>query len=238
MSKMVGLSRAIKTEWLSKTVELVTQTSDEQVIKDSLNEYLSFEIQSPINIRKTREILMNIWLRPSNTSAEIWSEAIKAYQHDKGNRLALNWVMILLAYPVFLDVCNLIGKISSIQNTFTTAWLKEKILEHWGERTTLYHSSDKILQTIKFLGAIENVKVGTYRICPTRLTDTVTLKVMIMALLKLDKKAYYEVMALSSMPLFFPFHYDVSLEWLHNAEVFKISSFGGKIVISAKEDCL
>ena len=235
MAKMVGLSRAIKTEWLSKTVELVSQTTDEQKIKDSLNEYLSFEIQSPTNLRKTREILINIWFRPSITATDIWNEAIKAYQHDKSSKLAINWAMILLAYPVFFDVCNMIGKISAIQDSFTTAWLKEKLLEHWGERQTLNYSSDKILQTLKFMGAIENLKVGTYKICSTQITDTATLSVMIMALLELNKKAYYEVTELSRMPLFFPFDYNVSLEWLHNVEIFRISNFGGKLVVSSKE---
>ena len=235
MSKMIGLSRAIKTEWLTKTVELVAQISDEQELKEKLNEYLSFEIKSPTNLRKTREILLNIWLRPSTESTVIWREAIKAYQHDKNNRLALNWAMILLAYPVFSEVCTLIGKISMIQDTFTTAWLKEKMFELWGERTTLYYSSDKILQTLKYLGAIDNVKIGTYKICSMQITDAATLKVMIMALLQLDNKAYYEVAALSGVPLFCPFKYDITLEWLYNTPEINISSFGGKMVVSAKE---
>ena len=57
MAKMVGLSRNLKLQWLNKVVELVLEGHTEQEIKDQLNEYLSFEIESPINIRKTREIL-------------------------------------------------------------------------------------------------------------------------------------------------------------------------------------
>ena len=53
MAKMVGLSRNLKLQWLNKVAELVWRTS-EQEIKEQLNEYLSFEIESPTNIRKTR----------------------------------------------------------------------------------------------------------------------------------------------------------------------------------------
>ena len=235
MSKMVGLSRAIKQEWLDKTVELISQIKNEQEIKEKLDEYLSFEIKSPTNLRKTREILLNIWFRSSVTSATIWNEAVTALEKDTANRLAINWSMILFSYPVFFDVCDLIGKINMMQDTFTTSWLKEKLLSIWGGRTTLYHSTDKILQTLKNLGAIENVKMGTYRICKYQLTDNDTLKVMLMVLLALNKKAYYEVPELSRIPMFFPFDYDVTLEWLQNKKGLHIGNFGGKIVISAEE---
>jgi len=235
MSKMIGLSRAIKMEWLTKTVELVSESTNEQEIKEKLNEYLSFEIKSPTNCRKTREILFNIWLKPQTTAPDIWNEAVKAYRHEKSNKLALNWAMILIAYPVFSEVCGLIGKISRVQDTFTTAWLRDKLFSLWGERTTLFHSSDKILQTLKNLGAIENTKIGTYKICFSQIKDTDTVKIIIMALLLLNKKAYYEISELSNSPLFFPFNYDVSLEWLYNTKDINIGNFGGKKVIMCKE---
>ena len=63
MAKKVGLSRSIKLEWLNKVADLVVEGKSEQEIKNELNEYLSFEIKSPTNLRKTREILMYIWLK-------------------------------------------------------------------------------------------------------------------------------------------------------------------------------
>ena len=55
MAKIVGLSRNLKLQWLNKVVELASSNLTEQEIKDQLNEYLSFEISSPTNLRKTRE---------------------------------------------------------------------------------------------------------------------------------------------------------------------------------------
>ena len=60
MAKMIGLSRNLKLQWLNKVVELVLEGLPEPEIKEQLNEYLKFEIVSAINVRKTREILMNI----------------------------------------------------------------------------------------------------------------------------------------------------------------------------------
>ena len=66
MSKIIGMSRNINLEWLNKVADLYITGKAEDEIKDELNEYLSFEIKSPTNLRKTREILMNIWARDRN----------------------------------------------------------------------------------------------------------------------------------------------------------------------------
>jgi hypothetical protein len=233
MAKMIGLSRSIKLEWLNKTVELVLESKDETQIKYELNEYLSFEIKSPIILRKTREILTNIWVRTPNDLSIIKQLALEAYKDEKSNKLALHWSMMLITYPVFCDVCALIGKLTNIQDTFTTSWLKEKLFEMWGERTTLFHSSDKILQTLKLFGAIENEKVGVYHIKKHPITDVKTIQVLLLAILHLRERAYYEIAELSSLPQAFPFEYNVSYELLHGSNLFTLSNFGGKIVLTA-----
>ena len=233
MEKIVGLSRAIKQEWLDKTVELVLNGDDESTIKEMLNEYLSFEIGSPTNLRKTREILMNVWVKSAVAVPHIHKEAIHAYRNERSDKVALCWSMLLLTYPIFSDVCCIIGKINEIQDTFTTAWLKEKLNDIWGERSTLFHSTDKLLQTLKHLKVIENTKVGVYQIKQRTVTDEATIRVLLMSLLALKKKAYYEISELSRISLFFPFVYDVSHEWLHNSPEFSLDSFGGKMVLSA-----
>lgn len=233
MAKMIGLSRSIKLEWLNKTAELVLEGKTETQIKDELNEYLSFEIKSPTVLRKTREILMNIWVRTPEELSTLKQLALGAYKDDKSNKLALHWSMMLVAYPVFCDVCALIGKLTNIQDTFAASWLKEKLFEMWGERTTLLHSSGKILQTLKLIGAIKNEKVGVYRINKYPVTDVKTIQVLLMAILNLKEKAYYEVAELSSVPQVFPFAYTVSREWLHNSDLFTLNNFGGKIVLTA-----
>ena len=111
MSKMVGMSRMIKPEWLDKTAEYVMQGDDAASIKEKLNDYLSFEINSPTNLRKTREILLNVWVRSKDVHPDIHKIAIDAYRSERTNKMALNWAMILLAYPVFGDVACRIGKL-------------------------------------------------------------------------------------------------------------------------------
>ena len=235
MEKKVGLSRVIKPHWLDKTVEFLLQGEDEVSIKEKLNDYLSFEIHSATNLRKTREILLNVWVKPKKNAPVIHQLALDAYKSDKTDKTALNWAMILLAYPVFYDVTCRIGKIGMIQDTFTSAWLKEKLTETWGDRTTLFYSCEKILQTLKELGVIEAQKPGVFEIKKRRINDETTISVLLLSLLALNRQAYYEVLDIANNPSFFPFEFTVALDWLHRSQLFNLNTFGGKMVLSGAE---
>lgn len=126
MAKMVGLSRAIKIEWLNKVVSLVNEGMAPENIKDALNDYIGFEISSPDNIRKSRDILMNLWVYPFEDEKAnlIRKQALEAIKNGNEDKLAMHWCMLLLYYPVFVDVTGMIGKLSSMQDSFSLAWLK------------------------------------------------------------------------------------------------------------------
>ena len=83
MAKMVGLSRKLRLPWLKYTVDLVATGMEESEIKDKINEYLSFEIQSPTVLRKTREILMNIWVYENQYTLDLKDEAIRLPEDKK-----------------------------------------------------------------------------------------------------------------------------------------------------------
>jgi hypothetical protein len=234
MAKMVGLSRPIKLEWLNKTVELIKQGKSASEIKEELHEYLSFEISSPTNLRKTREILMTIWVKTPDDYKEIKKLALEIHNNNQGNNLVIHWCMILLTYPVFSDVTALIGKLTDIQETFTTSWLKQKLFDFWGERTTLLHSIDKILQTLKFIGGIENIKKGEYKINTYDIHGEAIKSLIVLTVLSLNRKSYYEVSELSHIPQMFPFIYGISHEMLHSSNLFVLNNFGGRVVVTTE----
>lgn len=59
---MVGFTRIIRLSWLNKTLELAAEGLDASQMRDELEKYLSFEIKSDTNRRKTREILLLPWV--------------------------------------------------------------------------------------------------------------------------------------------------------------------------------
>ena len=56
---------------------------------------------------------------------------------------------------------------------------------------------------------------------------------IVLTIISLKSKAYYEISELSEIPQMFPFNYSIPHELLHNSEIFTLSNFGGKIVLTA-----
>lgn len=235
MAKMVGLSRNLKLQWLNKVVELVLEGHTKQEIKDQLNEYLSFEIKSPTNIRKTREILMNIWVYDNELSNKIKTpalELIKAYpEYD----LVIHWCMMLAAYPVFVDMCKLIGKMSEFQDEITLAQLKQKLFDEWGERTTLYHSIDKLIATLKAIDVLKCDRPGKYYINKHRVLNGKIVSFMVYTMMLVDDGGYYSFIEANSSTYLFPFDYKLEKEILLEDTRFSMNNFGNELSISLGE---
>ena len=220
MAKMVGLSRNLKLQWLNKTVELASSDLTEQEIKEQLNEYLSFEISSPTNLRKTREILMNIWV----------------YENDVNNKLrdeAISIVRDMPEYaPVFVDMCKLIGRLSEFQDEITLSQLKQKLYDEWGERTTLYHSIDKLISTLKELSVLQCDKPGKYKIVKHFVGNSRVSAFMVYAMMLVDDSGYYPFAELGGTVYFYPFEYQVEKEILLTYNRFSMNNFGGELSVS------
>lgn len=91
MSKAVVLARPIKPEWLDRTVEMLSETRNEDEIRQGMNEYLSHFIKSSINVRKTREILMDIWVEVSSGNSEFRERALEVFKEcSKSERTAIH----------------------------------------------------------------------------------------------------------------------------------------------------
>lgn len=234
MAKMVGLSRNLKLPWLNEVVRLYAEGLDENQIKEQLNEYLSFEIGSPTVLRKTREILMNIWVYENGYTGALRDEALRLIQKDLDYAIPVHWVMMLAAYPVFQDMCRLIGKIGEFEETITTKQIKQKLFDEWGERSTLYHSIDKLIATLKAMDVLESKKVGIYSIKKHQLYKTEIVNFLLFAMMKIDDAGYYPLLNLENSLYLFPFEYKVSKENIMEDDRFTTGTFGGVLSVALK----
>lgn len=232
MAKMVGLSRNLKLQWLNKVVELVLEGLNENEIKEKLNEYLSFEIESPINIRKTREILMNIWVYENDYSNKIKPTALKLIHSYPEYSMPIHWCMLLAAYPVFVDMCRLIGKMTDFQDEITLAQLKQKLFDEWGERVTLYHSIDKLMSTLKAMGALSCEKPGKYYVNKHRINNSKVVSFMVYTMMLVDNSGYYTFGEINCSAYLYPFEYRMEKEALLEDSRFSMNHFGGELSIS------
>ena len=235
MAKMVGLSRNLKLQWLNKTVELVLEDLKDVEIKEQLNEYLSFEIESPTNIRKTREILMNIWVYENDYTDKIKETALNLIRRYPEYSMPIHWCMMLAAYPVFDDMCKLIGKMAEFQEEITLAQLKQKLFDEWGERTTLYHSIDKLMATLKALEALSCQKPGKYHVNTHKINNSEVVSFMVYAMMLVDDRGYYTFTEINSSTYLFPFAYKLEKETLFEDSRFAMNNIGGELSISLND---
>ena len=232
MAKMVGLSRIIKLPWLNKASQLYQEHLSQAEYKVQMDEYLSFEIESSENRRKTRDILMNVWFYDNDPFiTDLRKSAVTLLEKYPEEAVPIHWCLLLLAYPVMVATSKLMGRLFEFSDTVTTKQVKQKMFDEWGERATLTKATEKIVATMKELGVISNVKVGTYAIQKHKIKADKVTTMVIQTALKTEDKGYCSFGELTDFGVMFPFEYSVSKEQFLEDDRFTVTNFGGELTI-------
>ncbi len=235
MAKMVGMNVVVKEGWTKKAIALLSENLTEEEYKAALNEHLSFEIDSAINLRKAREILMRVWYRDTEGVEKLQKEgrdlAIKYPDH----LAAINWCMTALVFPAFADIARLMGKMFEFQDEITTTQIKQKMFDEWGETGTLQTVVAKIIGTMREIGGIKSEKTGRQEAATIEVKDEEVVSFMIRVAMTLDGSSYYAFSSLTDFPFLFPFQYRVSKEMLMADDRFVLSTFDSTLSVALKE---
>ncbi len=235
MAKMVGLNVIVKQGWTKKAVALLDENLSEEQYKAALNEYLSFEIDSAINLRKAREILMRVWYRDTDGVEKLQAEGRALAIKYPDELTAINWCMTALVFPAFADIAKLMGKMFEFQDVITTAQIKQKTFDEWGETGTLETVIAKIVSTMRETGAITSERSGRQEPASIQVNNEEVVSFMLRVAMTLDGSSYYPFSALAEFPYLFPFKYQVSKEMLMQDDRFVLSTFGSALSVSLKE---
>ena len=235
MAKMVGMNVVVKEGWTKKAIALLSENLTEEEYKAALNEHLSFEIDSAINLRKAREILMRVWYRDTEGVEKLQKEgrdlAIKYPDH----LAAINWCMTALVFPAFADIARLMGKMFEFQDEITTTQIKQKMFDEWGETGTLQTVVAKIIGTMREIGGIKSEKTGRQEAAAIEVKDEEVVSFMIRVAMTLDGSSYYAFSSLTDFPFLFPLQYRVSKEMLMADDRFVLSTFDSTLSVALKE---
>ena len=235
MAEEVGFARNINIEWLNAVAECKLRGDTREEAADKLNALIGESIKSKDNIRKTRTILLRIWYDADDVATGVAEQEFR--NADAAGKLAIHWAMILMEYPVFADLCNVIGHMFDLRDEISTALIQEKMYEKWGERGTLLHSISKNIQTLKDIGAMKPCnKAGLYTYEKYTLTSGRVGALLIYAALKVLNKKYMGWFGLSECSLLYPF----SFENLTEADVaaydfLELNRFDGNMVFCVSE---
>lgn len=235
MAKTVGYACSIKLSWLKRAYDMLEENYDDESFKNELNHYLAFEIDSPTRLRKTREILMNIWYYENESISEIRNEACSLIKKYPEQFVAVSLCLIYIAYPVVADICKYMGRLFETHDEITNAMLKQKLYDTWGERGTLETTARRVTLTLKELGIISETKRTRYCLIKSELTNNDVISFILSVAMRIDNGSYYSFSELGEFDVLFPFEFIVSKEHILTDKNFMTTHFAGEMTISLRE---
>lgn len=234
MAKMVGLNVSLKMGWMKKAVDLLNQGLIEEEYRNVLKEHLSFEIDSPTNLRKAKDNLTFIWYKDSEDFADLQREGRQLVQKYPECIEPIGWCMIPMAYPVFHDLAKLMGKMFEFQDTIATGQIRQKMFDEWGERSTLDYSVGKVIAAMRSLNTVSSPQTGKYQVNYIPVSNEEIVSFLLRVAMKLDGRSYYSFSSLTELPFLFPFKYRIAKEQLMKDENFTLSTFDSTLCVSLR----
>lgn len=231
MRDRVGFDRFIKLDWLNKTAEIYME--DDKKVRLVLEDYLKHIGRA--NRKKIISVLVRTWVNVEPQHIQIRDTALKLFEMaDKDEKVAIHWCMLMMAYPIFLDITATIGKLLDLQDGFSVGMVKRRIYELWGERSTLQYAVSKIIRSLTEWGAVEDgCKPGYYKRKQRFIVNNTEIKLLLIeAYLASSDRLHLQFGEVNNLDELFPFQLDLGLNDFHCSQEFNLNKMGSDVVIT------
>lgn len=237
MLKTVGFDRSIKRIWLDKTADLLILGEDKKTIRKTLDNCLREQRAGKESRRKIINLLMRSWVNVAEEHKSIQERALNLY--TKGNeeeRLVLHWCMVAMAYGLFFNITEVLGRLFSIQDEVTLGLIRSKIYASWGERSTLYYAINRVIASMRDWDIIRsNGKTGEYIKGDVIKIDCKAIQLLLLEVyLIISQKMNIPYAGLEMITALFPFGLDVALHDIQGNERFRLDNMGLELVVSIR----
>ncbi|MBN1138350.1 MAG: hypothetical protein JXM73_17305 [Anaerolineae bacterium] len=229
MNRIIGFDRKLQLDWLDYTVGLCQDALSPKVIGERLDARLSSEIGGSEARRKTITVLLRIWANVPAAQQSLRDEGLDmASRIGLEERLWLHWGMSLLAYPFFRDVASVVGQLGSLQGTFSQAQVQRRMIETWGQRTTLERAVRRLLRTfVEWQVLFDAGDRGSYHLVPAHQTDNRALALWLMeCALRANEAEQVPLGDMARLPYNFPFELTAFVGELRRSQRFETARQG------------
>lgn len=229
MKKVVGISLKIKRKWLDAALDRLAKTTDESDLRSFLDKQLKDELPGKESRAKTIGILLRIWSGIPPERVALRDRAVAMLPRISGQeRIWLHWGMAALAYPFFKDTVEVVGRLLTLQDDFTTAQVKNRIITTWGDRTTSREAAQYLLNTLVDWEVLRATKTkGNFLLARKMTASTPELQLWLLeTLLAASDADEIEAQQLLRLPEAFPFTIGVGIADLRRYEGFNIHRQG------------
>ena len=223
MRNFVGISFKIRRAWLDSVFDRLAVTNDEAELRHFLDDLLKEDLPGKETRAKTSGIILSIWGSVPPRRLPLRDRAVALMPRISGqDRLWLHWGMTALAYPFFRDTTEVVGRLLSLQDDFTTAQVQARIVTTWGDRVTSKRAAQYLLNTLVDWEVLRATKAKGHFLLARKMTSsTLDLQLwLIEALLAANTADEIEAQQLLRLPESFPFALGLSVADCRRHEAF------------------
>lgn len=241
--KVVGIDRKLKLDWLDATAAKVASGSSVEALREYLRELLGDELSGRSfnsDLGKTITVLCHLWATVPEEAVGLRDRALSLFpRFDGANRLAVHWAMMVGTYPFALATAETVGKLLSLQEEFSIALLRRRLVGAWGDRAIVKNAAQRLVRTMVQWEVLEETEVrGAYRLPSRRITlDPAVEHLVFEALLTRAPGRELQMNQLSTHAAAFPFALSETGHQLRSAKQFRVDRQGLDIdVVGLVED--
>lgn len=229
MRQVVGIDRKIKRVWLDAALDRLAQGQDELELRIFLDKHLKDELPGKASRAKAIGIVLRIWCGIPRERQALRDRAIALLPKISGQeRVWLHWGMAAVAYPFFRDTAEVVGRLLTLQDDFTTAQVQARMLTAWGDRATCREAAQKLVTMLVDWEVLRSTKTKGHFLLARQMTASIPeLQLWLLeSLLWASAADEIEAQQLLRLPESFPFQFNVGLSNLRKHEGFNIHRQG------------
>ncbi|MGI6235047.1 MAG: hypothetical protein ACOYI6_07320 [Christensenellales bacterium] len=235
MGKSVIFTRSINLDLLNEVYEEYIAGLTKSESKFKLEDIIAQNIRDKDNIKKTRAILQNLWFADTDW---LHNEAAEVARYlTRIERLPVHWAVLMVTYPIFTDLCIVLGQLFELKDAVSATQIKEEIFNKWGARSTLDSSLSRNLKSLRDMDAIKRAeKHTTYAKVTHKVLDHKVVAVLFAAVLLATKQQYMTWESFISHPAIFPFSIcDVTQADMAAVTYLAMERMGEQVVFRVKD---
>lgn len=173
--RRIGFDRTISSEWLDAAAARVMRGEAPDATKKFLWDFLEdVEPGKTINSGrgKTLTVLSRIWVSVPNQAEPLRQAALECIACASGDsRVGVHWAMVAGTHPFFFEVVTHVGKLMKLHSQANRSQIKRRMMESWGDRSTLERTIQHVLRSIVRWGLLRAGKEHGSLVAPAQLTN-------------------------------------------------------------------
>jgi hypothetical protein len=228
----IGFDRRLDLEWLDAAAAQAAAGSTPAEFRDHLWNLLDGVVagdRANSARGKTVTVLSHVWGDVPSSAVDLKERAIRRLGiATPEERLALHWSMMIGTYPVFSDAAGAMGRLLTLQGSFSLAQLTRRLVSIWGERSTLIRAARRIVRSMVQWGVLrDRPNPGEYERCAKQFAIApFSAELLVEALLIDADEGAIGLDQLAKHQALFPFRFAVDANQLRAAGQFQIHRQG------------